>query len=131
MDGVVIQVVVQDAGAHTVVFQLTFHHAFLKVAEEAEHLSVVLEPGRLDTGDVVILGLLAGLLEGDGGLGAEGFKQDGILIFSQEVGLLTHYIKKILVCWVMPNCWVLWCSVFSGLENWKPGRKGTVLGRLG
>ena len=72
MDGLVPQVVVQQTGPDSEVFQLTLHNGLLEVAGESEHFPVILEPLGLDPGDILVDGLGPLLLEGGGALGLEG-----------------------------------------------------------
>mmetsp|Transcript_51395 Transcript_51395/g.135561 ORF Transcript_51395/g.135561 Transcript_51395/m.135561 type:complete len:389 (+) Transcript_51395:1328-2494(+) len=44
--GVVFQVVVHDASANPVVFQIRFHHCFLEIPVEAQHVAIVRVPCR-------------------------------------------------------------------------------------
>lgn len=81
MDGVVIQIIVQNTRTDAVVFQLTLDNTFLEVAEEAEYFAVIFEPAGLDTGNIIVLRLLARLLEGNGWLGAHSIEQLGVEFF--------------------------------------------------
>lgn len=71
VDGVVVEVIVNDTRSDAIVFELGLHDGFLEIAIESQDLSVVLEPGGLHPRDVVVLGGRAGSLEVGRGLGAE------------------------------------------------------------
>lgn len=90
VDGLVVEIVVQNAGTHSVVLQLTLNHSFLEVTEETQHLTVVLQPRGLNTGDVVVLGGFSGAAEVGRGLCAERFEQHRVQVFTNIISFLTH-----------------------------------------
>ena len=63
-DRVIHQIVVYFDFSYPVVFESAFNNMILEIGIEPEYLSFVFDPGRLNSGNRVILGLLSGLLEG-------------------------------------------------------------------
>ena len=65
VDGLIGEVVVDLDGSDPVVFKSAFDHMLLEVGIVSEDLSVVFEPGGLDTGDVVVFRGFPGFHEGE------------------------------------------------------------------
>ena len=63
VDGLIREIIVHDARSDSEVFQLGLDNGFLEVTEKSEHLSVKLQPGRLNSRNVVVFSCLPWFLE--------------------------------------------------------------------
>ena len=62
-DALIGEVVVDLYGSNAIVFEPAFDNCFLEVGIEPQHFSIIFEPRRLDSWDVVVLRSLSGLHE--------------------------------------------------------------------
>jgi len=84
------EIVVQNTWSHPEVLHLRLHNRLLKVTGKSQNLSVVFQPLRLDSGDIVVVRLFPGLLKLIRRLGLERFQQGTVQDFFYVIRLLTH-----------------------------------------
>lgn len=59
MDGSVTEIIVDIAFSDSVVFDRVFNYCLLEVAGKSQDLSIVLQPRRLDSRNIIVNGLLS------------------------------------------------------------------------
>ena len=59
LDGVVVEIIVDETFSESVVLEWTFDHTFLEIGSESEHLPIIFKPRGLDSRDVIVFWFLS------------------------------------------------------------------------